>query len=105
MSAFFAFERLLDIYYNTHMGVSKNPNARSCRAFCGISASENLSVLALRTHCIFFFELPQNSRQLRTGIVKFCTVSKHTQWFLSLFALANLFFLLFLALPFCRFFF
>ncbi|MDR2191530.1 MAG: hypothetical protein LBO62_01425 [Endomicrobium sp.] len=46
-------------------GVTKNHNARSYRAFCDISASENLSVLALRTHCIFFFELPHNSRQLR----------------------------------------
>jgi hypothetical protein len=47
------------------MSVSKNPNARPCRAFCGIYASENLSVLALRTPFIFFFELPQNSRQLQ----------------------------------------
>jgi hypothetical protein len=57
---------IIEIAGQEYMGVSKNPNARPCRVFCGISASENLSVLALRTHCIFFFELPQNLRQLRT---------------------------------------
>jgi hypothetical protein len=48
------------------MGLSKNLKAHPCRAFRGISASENLSVPALRTPCFFFLELPQNSRQLYT---------------------------------------